>query len=218
MKFAITNSLTGAVQFEADIIGSSSTAVSIKRGLAVKWAVKNGADLRGVFLADAFLGGADLSGVDLSGSDLSRADLSGADLSRANLSGADLTRAFLKGANLDGTSLINADLRGAYLNDVDLNSANMSGAQMEGAWRDTNKYVQPYYITFGTNSPFAKHYLVVYAANITQARDVAIEQFGTNWSMAYDEKGFAHQPKKYGLKRLAVLRENAHGHHRIVEE
>src|SRR3546814_14106043 len=66
---------------------------SIKLGLAVRGARKNGADLSDAYLRDADLRGADLSGADLSGAYLRGANLSGANLSGAYLRGADL-RAF----------------------------------------------------------------------------------------------------------------------------
>ena len=79
MNFEIKNRFTGEVQFIASIQAKKDDAISVKVGLAVRWAIENKADL--------------------SGADLSRADLSGADLSRANLSGADLSRANLSRAN-----------------------------------------------------------------------------------------------------------------------
>jgi hypothetical protein len=107
MKFEIKNRFTGDIQFGAEIDCADDAPLSVKLGLAVRVAVKSGADLSGAYLI-----GADLSGADLSGADLSRADLSGADLSRANLSGADLSGADLSRANLSGADLSGADLSG----------------------------------------------------------------------------------------------------------
>ena len=90
MNFEIKNRFTGEVQFIASIQAKKDDAISVKVGLAVRWAIENKADLSG----------ADLSRADLSGADLSRANLSGADLSRANLSRADLSWADLSRANL----------------------------------------------------------------------------------------------------------------------
>jgi len=90
MKFDILNRFSGDVQVTADIYCDENAERSEKVGLAVKWAVKNGADL---------------SHANLSGADLSGADLSGADLSHANLSGADLSLAALRGTILRGTIL-----------------------------------------------------------------------------------------------------------------
>lgn len=78
MKLDITNRFTGAVQFTAEIECADGASASIKVGLAVKWALKNGADLRGADLSDADLRGADLSGANLSGAYLGGADLGGA--------------------------------------------------------------------------------------------------------------------------------------------
>ena len=77
MKFEIKTRWTGAVQFVAEIQCDDDVAFSLKVGLAVKWALKNSADLSG----------ADLSGANLSGANLSGADLRGADLYGANLRG-----------------------------------------------------------------------------------------------------------------------------------
>ena len=105
MKFDILNRFSGAVQFTAEIECDESAAHSVKIGLAVKWAIKSGANLSR----------ANLSGANLSGANLSRANLSRADLSRANLSGANLSVADLSGANLSGADLSRADLSGANL-------------------------------------------------------------------------------------------------------
>ena len=118
MHFDIRNRYTGDVQFTADIDCAEDASDSVKLGLAVKWAVKSGADLSR----------ADLSHADLSRADLSRADLSHADLSRADLSRADLSHADLYGANLYGADLYGANLYGADLSHADLYGANLSGS------------------------------------------------------------------------------------------
>ena len=58
MKFEIKNRFTGAVKFIAEIECEEGASTSIKLGLAVKWAVKAGANL-----ADANLAGANLAGL-----------------------------------------------------------------------------------------------------------------------------------------------------------
>ena len=73
IKFDVLNRFTGAVQFTAEIECDEGASVSVKLGLAVRWAVKAGADLAGAYLA-----GADLAGADLAGADLARAYLAGA--------------------------------------------------------------------------------------------------------------------------------------------
>ncbi|MBL4767866.1 MAG: pentapeptide repeat-containing protein [Rhodobacteraceae bacterium] len=80
MKFDILNRLTGALQFTAEIDCDDGTLNSVKVGLAIRWGLKNGANLSG----------ANLSGANLSGAYLSGANLSGANLRGANLSGAYL--------------------------------------------------------------------------------------------------------------------------------
>jgi hypothetical protein len=135
MKFEITNRLTGAVQFTAEIECDESTNHSVKVGLAVRWAIKSGAylNLRGADLRGAYLRGAYLSGAYLSGADLRGADLRGADLSGAYLRGADLSGAYLSGAYLSGADLRGADLSGAYLRGADLRGAHLRGAYLSGA-------------------------------------------------------------------------------------
>jgi len=104
MQFEIRNRWTGAVQFTAEIDATYDTPRRVKIGLAVKWARRTGADLRG-----ADLSGADLSGADLRGADLRGAVLRGADLSGAVLRDADLSGAVLRGADLSGAVLRGAD-------------------------------------------------------------------------------------------------------------
>jgi hypothetical protein len=139
IKFEVKNRFTGAVQFTAEIDCDKDAPASIKLGLAVRWAIKggadlSGADLRGAYLRGANLGGADLRGANLSGADLSGADLRGAYLGGADLRGADLSGANLSGANLSGANLGGADLSGAYLRGAYLSGAYLSGAYLSGAY------------------------------------------------------------------------------------
>src|SRR5450830_108579 len=80
MQCEIKNRWTGKVQFTAEIEADESAAVSLKIGLAVKWAVKTDADL----------GGADLRGANFEGANFEGADLGGAYLGGAYLRGAYL--------------------------------------------------------------------------------------------------------------------------------
>ena len=89
-QFEIKNRFTGNVQFTAEIECDEDTSLRVKIGLAVRWAIKSDADLRGANLSDANLSGANLSDANLRGADLRGADLSGADLSGADLRGANL--------------------------------------------------------------------------------------------------------------------------------
>ena len=106
IKFDVLNRFTGAVQFTAEIECDEGASVSVKLGLAVRWAVKARADLAGANLA-----GADLARADLAGANLAGADLAGADLAGANLVGADLAGADLAGADLAGADLIDGGQR-----------------------------------------------------------------------------------------------------------
>jgi hypothetical protein len=138
IPFEIRNRWTNEVQVTAQIDCPPDTPESLKLGLAVRWAVKEraklrGVDLREVDLREADLRGANLCGADLSWVDLSWVDLSGADLSGADLSEAYLSRASLRGAKLRGAKLCGASLRGAYLRGVDLFGADLSEANMREA-------------------------------------------------------------------------------------
>ena len=82
MKYEIKNRWTQQVQFTAEIDCDEGASVRIKLGLAIKVALKGGADLRG-----AYLRGADLCRANLSYANLSYADLRGADLRGADLGG-----------------------------------------------------------------------------------------------------------------------------------
>ena len=93
MKFNILNTFTGDVQFTADIVCPDDTPHGEKLGLAVRAALRAGADLCG-------------------------ADLSEANLRRANLGEANLGEANLGGANLSGQELIIAQTR--ILHDGDI--------------------------------------------------------------------------------------------------
>jgi len=131
MNFEIKNRFTGEVQFIASIQAKKDDAISVKVGLAVRWAIENKADLSGADLSRADLSGADLSRANLSGADLSRANLSRANLSRANLSRADLSWADLSRANLSRADLSRANLSRADLSWADLSRANLSRANDE---------------------------------------------------------------------------------------
>ena len=90
MKFEIKNRWTNNVQFTAEIECNKKDSISVKIGLAVKWAIIAKADLRWADLRWADLGGEDLRGADLRGADLRWADLRWANLRWADLRGADL--------------------------------------------------------------------------------------------------------------------------------
>ena len=62
LKLEVKSRWSGAVQFTAEIDCDESASHSVKLGLAVKWGIKNGADLSGADLRDAYLRGADLRG------------------------------------------------------------------------------------------------------------------------------------------------------------
>lgn len=53
IKFEVKNGCTGDVQFTANIECSKDESLSVKLGLAVHWAIKNGANLNGADLSSA---------------------------------------------------------------------------------------------------------------------------------------------------------------------
>jgi hypothetical protein len=95
IKFDVLNRFTGAVQFTAEIECDEGASVSVKLGLAVRWAVKARANLADANLARAHLAGAYLAGAYLAGANLAGANLAGANLAGANLAGANLAGADL---------------------------------------------------------------------------------------------------------------------------
>ena len=97
MKFEIKNRWTGNVQFTAEIDCDDNAVNSLKIGLAVKCAIKNGANLRG-----ADLRGADLSGANLRGAYLSDTNLSGADLGAFPVKIPDIHQTVYAAASKDG--------------------------------------------------------------------------------------------------------------------
>jgi hypothetical protein len=123
-KIDIRNRWTNEVQVTAEIDCSPDATARVKLGLAVRWAVKTGANLAGANLTDA----------DLTGADLRDAVLRGAVLRDADLAGANLAGAYLAGANLAGANLAGAYLAGAYLTDADLTGANLRGANLTDAY------------------------------------------------------------------------------------
>jgi len=136
--FDVRNRYTNAVQFTAQIEADPSAPHGLRLGLALKWGLSNGANLREAGLIGADLIGTDLSDANLSWAVLRWADLSGADLSRADLrwtdlSGTDLSDANLSWADLSGADLRAVDLRGADLNGTNLNGANLNGTNLNGA-------------------------------------------------------------------------------------
>ena len=111
IKFDVLNRYSGELQFTAEISCAADALPSIKLGLAVRWAVKNKADLRSANLSSANLRYADLSSANLRSADLSYANLRSANLRYADLSYADLSSADLRYANLSYANLSSANLR-----------------------------------------------------------------------------------------------------------
>ena len=136
-KFEVRNRRTGNIQFTAEISVTENMLPSVKLGLAVKWAICNGANLSGADLSSTNLRGTNLRGTDLSGTDLRDAYLSGANLSSTNLSGANLRGANLSRANLSGTDLSGADLSGADLRDCPVKIENIHQKIYESASADS---------------------------------------------------------------------------------
>ena len=66
IKFNVTSRFSKLIAFTAEIDATDDTEMSVKLGLSVNWALKNGASLSGASLLGANLSGANLSGVDLS--------------------------------------------------------------------------------------------------------------------------------------------------------
>ncbi len=65
IPFEVLNRYSEEVQFTAQIECSPDAPPGLKLGLAVKWAIKAGANLSGAYLSGANLSGANLSGANL---------------------------------------------------------------------------------------------------------------------------------------------------------
>jgi hypothetical protein len=163
ISFDVKNRFTGDVQFTAKIDCSEDDVRSLKVGLAVKWALYNGANLEGANLYGAKLTGANLEGANLEGANLAGAKLTGANLEGAKLTGADLYGANLYGAKLAGAYLARANLAGAYLARANLEGAKLTGADLYGANLEgvngVNEYVKCIQI---------EAYPITYTADILQ--------------------------------------------------
>ena len=127
-KFDVLNRYTGQVQFTAEIDCAADAPPIIKLGLAVKWALKAGANLARANLANVNLAEAYLANVNLAGAYLADVNLAHANLGRANLANVNLV-----GANLANANLAHANLAGANLARADLANANLAGADLVGA-------------------------------------------------------------------------------------
>ncbi len=150
MQFSIMNRFTGDVNFVAEIECEDSAPLSIKRGMAVKWAIRNKVSIVQADLRNADLRGIDLCGANLRGIDLRNADLRGIDLCGANLRGANLRGADLRGADLRGADLRFANLRGADLRFVNLHNADLRGAGLSVLMTDIwTCYIQQDHIRIG---------------------------------------------------------------------
>jgi hypothetical protein len=101
ISFEVLNRFTGEVQFTAEIDAKEGDERSLKLGLAVNWAVENGANLNGASLRGANLNGASLRGADLNGASLRGADLNEADLNGADLNGANGINDYVKCIQID---------------------------------------------------------------------------------------------------------------------
>ena len=103
IKFDVLNRFSGATQFTAEISCDASAPVSVKRGLAAKWAIKARANLAGAYLARA----------DLAGANLARADLAWAYLAGGNLiDGGQRSDGYrFVGHVMDGALIISAGCR-----------------------------------------------------------------------------------------------------------
>jgi len=133
MKYDILNRWSGEVIFTAEIECGDDTHSYIKLGLAIKSAIRVGANLEDANLENANLRSANLIGANLEDANLENANLENANLIGANLRSANLIGANLRSANLRSANLEDANLIGANLEDANLRSANLIGANLRSA-------------------------------------------------------------------------------------
>jgi len=128
IKFDVFKRWTSEVQFTAEIDCAEDAPISVKRGLAVKWAVENRVSLDGAILNSAILNGASLDRAALTGACLKYASFRG-----SSFQGAILGRAILRHASFDGAIFDDAIFDHAYLDHACLTSASFERARFEGA-------------------------------------------------------------------------------------
>ena len=133
MEFQIKHRFNDSILFTAEIEATEETPFRLQLGLAIRKAVKAGANLADANLADAYLAGANLAGAYLADANLADANLADANLVSAYLAGANLAGAYLADANLAGANLVSANLADANLTGAYLVSANLAGANLAGA-------------------------------------------------------------------------------------
>ena len=75
----------------------------------------------------------------------------------------------------------------------------------------TNSGHQPFFGTFGTGQEYAGCYIEIHAENHHAARSFMITAHGRRWSMVYSADEFRGQAEKYGLMKLAVVRQRPTG-------
>jgi len=131
MKYDILNRWSGEVIFTAEIECGDDTHSYIKLGLAIKSAIRVGANLEDANLENANLRSANLIGANLEDANLENANLENANLIGANLRSANLIGANLRSANLRSANLRSANLIGANLENANLRSANLEDANLE---------------------------------------------------------------------------------------
>jgi hypothetical protein len=157
IPFEIRNRWTNEVQVTAQIDCAPDAPESLKLGLAVRWAVKERADLSGADLSEADLSEADLSEAALRGVDLSGVDLSGVDLSGANMRGANMREANMREAkNIDSMVMPDGLTFADYKRDVVPALLTAGGKTLDeireaGAW-DCHEWSNcPMHVAFGVN-------------------------------------------------------------------
>jgi hypothetical protein len=152
IPFEIRNRWTNAVQVTAQIDCAPDAPQSVKLGLAVQWAVKERADLRGANLCGAKLCWADLCGAKLNWADLRETNLRGADLSEANMREANLSMA----KNIDSMVMPDGLTFADYKRDVVPALLTAGGKTLDeireaGAW-DCHEWSNcPMHVAFGVN-------------------------------------------------------------------
>ncbi len=183
--FSVYNRWDGTLQFTAKIECAPDEFPSIKLGLAVKWAFKNGASLVGAHLVGASLVGAHLVGAHLDGASLVGAHLVGASLVGAHLDGAHLDGARLVGAHLDGASLV-----GAHLDGASLVGAHLDGARLDGALVFDKKVKRLVAIVSRIQDPYVFHAFETEADGVwirAGCRWFSLEQYRAHTATYSDE-------------------------------
>lgn len=81
----------------------------------------------------------------------------------------------------------------------------------ERAVQDAATVYKAFFVTFGGNRPFAKHYVGILAVDVDDARKAIFDSFNNKWSMIYPARELGRQINDFGLLPLCFLKSRRYG-------